>query len=416
MVPRTICRWTVLFAGAFVPCGVMAQDDHSLRPIIPMIEGCPVPDVQDVDLPPSGRVTVSTKHGIEFEAKINGQGPFLFMLDTGASVNLISPTMARQLGLPLGQTSYDLAALGGSTTVQGAHIDRLDIGELALTDQTFYTVTFPWKDGDGPVAAIGYPLLQRLAVRVDFDEERLTLSDPLRFRYVGTGVEMPLTMEDQSFKVRAKVDGLDGRFVVDTGNWGSLSIEPGFAKEHELARRLGAGVSRQATVGAAGAGPNSALVRVKTLQIGEATVSDVATELYDAPAFDWSGGDGTIGLEVLKQFNLTFDCRHGALYLEKNRLWGNVVDANRAGIETDPSTGIWKISSVRADGPGARAGVRVGDVILRIDGRKPTEDLFDVDDPAFLQPVGSVVRLEIGRGKRRRRIKVTLGESFPPSR
>ena len=46
--------------------------------------------------------------------------------------------------------------------------------------------------------------------------------------------------------------------------------------------------------------------------------------------------DGNVGRSILRQFNVTFDCMRGALYLEKNANWGKPVIFNRAGILFDP--------------------------------------------------------------------------------
>ena len=56
-----------------------------------------------------------------------------------------------------------------------------------------------------------------------------------------------------------------------------------------------------------------------------------------------------------------------------------------------------------AGSPAARAGVAIGDVLLQIDGRAPlnADNPLLEDDPAFLQPAGTVVRLRVQRGEKR---------------
>jgi S1-C subfamily serine protease len=58
--------------------------------------------------------------------------------------------------------------------------------------------------------------------------------------------------------------------------------------------------------------------------------------------------------------------------------------------------------------PAETAGVAIGDIIVRIDGRAPNDNPLQQDDPAFLQPVGTVVHLAIQRGGKIRKIDVTL--------
>jgi predicted aspartyl protease len=49
-------------------------------------------------MPPSGQVTVPAEGGLAFQMKVNGQGPFKTVFDTGA-VNVMGATFAQQLGL-----------------------------------------------------------------------------------------------------------------------------------------------------------------------------------------------------------------------------------------------------------------------------------------------------------------------------
>ena len=114
---------------------------------------------------------------------------------------------------------------------------------------------------------------------------------------------------------------------------------------------------------------------------------------------------GNVGRSVLRQFNATFDCMRGKLYLEKNANWGKPGIFNRAGIVIDPVDQGQKVMTILPGSPAEAAGLAVGDLITKIDGRAPSDDL---DDPAFLQPVGTVVRLVVKRGEGERRIDVTL--------
>ena len=65
--------------------------------------------VKNYRMPPSGQVTVPAEGGLTFQMKVNGQGPFKTVFDTGG-VNLISANFAAQLGLQVGEKAQ-LAAL-----------------------------------------------------------------------------------------------------------------------------------------------------------------------------------------------------------------------------------------------------------------------------------------------------------------
>jgi C-terminal processing protease CtpA/Prc len=61
--------------------------------------------------------------------------------------------------------------------------------------------------------------------------------------------------------------------------------------------------------------------------------------------------------------------------------------------------------TVLPESPGDVAGLAVGDIITGIDGQPPGDD---PEEPAFQQPVGTVVHLTVKRGDEVRKIDVTL--------
>jgi serine protease DegQ len=103
---------------------------------------------------------------------------------------------------------------------------------------------------------------------------------------------------------------------------------------------------------------------------------------------------GNIGQSILKQFNVTFDAMRGRLYLEKNSNWGKPGIFNRAGAILGKGDQGETVMTVLAGSPAESAGLHVGDVITAID-QKPPEDLSE--QPAFLQPEGTVVHLTAKR-------------------
>jgi predicted aspartyl protease len=126
-------------------------------------------------MPASGQVTVPAEGGLIFKMKINGQGPFRTIFDTGA-VNVVSTTFAKQLGLRVEETPVNVGAIGEAITAHTARVDTLTIGDLVVRDQTFYVLDIPSDAGD-PEMLIGWELMRRFAVRVDFEHEQLTFLD-----------------------------------------------------------------------------------------------------------------------------------------------------------------------------------------------------------------------------------------------
>jgi serine protease Do len=85
-----------------------------------------------------------------------------------------------------------------------------------------------------------------------------------------------------------------------------------------------------------------------------------------------------------------------------------ITPALAAGLRLSREWGV-VLGDVYPNGPAARAGLRVGDVILSVDG-KPMENGRQFDVTLYQRPVGSPVNLEVGRGLQRLTLKVPVLE------
>jgi len=378
----------------------------SIKPIC----GASSPSPGELEMPPSGKVVVSAKGGVEFDAMINGKGPFRLIFDSGAGVNTLNPTIAKQLGLRVdGPSQIILGGGSRSLTEQAANVALMRIGDLALHDQKFYIMPMPWGDGSGPVGVVGYELMRRLVVTVDYEREQLAFNLPQPFTYSGHGVKVQLEpmLTPFQIEVRGSVNGASGVFGIDTGDEASLALEQRFVGQYNLVKRLAPRYHGYAGSGVGGAMPAAYYGRVETLRIGDAEANHVVAFLFDGQALS-SKNAGNIGSRVLRQFNITFDVPHGVLYFEKNSNWGKPEIFNRAGIIVDSIMQNQKVMNVLPESAGEIAGVAIGDIIVQIDGRAPNNDPLQQDDPAFLQPVGTVVHLTVRRGDKTQKIEVTL--------
>lgn len=70
---------------------------------------------------------------IVLPVKVNGAGPFEFLLDTGASVTAVDAALADQLKLPMTGTVVT-ATLGSSSVLQRVHSNKLEVAGAAVRD------------------------------------------------------------------------------------------------------------------------------------------------------------------------------------------------------------------------------------------------------------------------------------------
>src|SRR5215203_4759734 len=111
--------------------------------------------------------------------RVNGQGPFQFILDTGAGTSLLAPELAQSLGVKSTGTKKGHTA-GGPVDVLLASVDSLAVGEVereavdvAIADLSMIGRAIGVKlDGD-----LGYNFLRHFRLSIDFRASELRLEE-----------------------------------------------------------------------------------------------------------------------------------------------------------------------------------------------------------------------------------------------
>jgi hypothetical protein len=385
---KMLLRFAVILPAVIACCSAVAG--------LTQTPGTP-PTHGDYTMPPSGRVTVPAEGGLIFQMKVNGQGPFSTVFDTGA-VNVISTGFAKQLGLMVEEKSTDFGAIGGAIKVRTAHVDALTIGDLVVKDQLFYVLDIP-SDAGTPQMLVGWELMQRFAVRMDFKGQT--------FQYAGHGDSLPLLMhkDGNGIDVEAKVDGIPGRFLLDSGNQTGLFLSAGFVKDHHLVEVLGARYRGYNGRGFGGPSPEVWFVRLHTFELGQLKMKGPIARLQTANDGFNENLAGNIGQDILNRFIVIVDCIHAVMYLEKNTAWNKPGVFNRTGMIVDYNQGSDEVKTVFPGSPAEAVGLKAGDRIVAINGNKPSDD---PNDPVFKLPIGTVLHLDVRRGETSQAYNITL--------
>ena len=364
-----------------------------------------VPFRKDYKMPPTGELTIPAEGGLTLQVTINGKGPFKTLFDTGA-VNFMSESFAHRLGLEADKQGIEVGTSSPARIqTHKIRVDTLQIGDLVLHDQTFYTAALP-DDGGTPALIVGYQLLRRFAVRIDHDRQTLTFYDGPRFHYSGSGTAVPLEIErdGNGLFVEASIGKASGRFLLDTGNNFGFSLTTAFTQKNDLVHALGAYFLAYDGRGFAGPSPEAYLVRVNKLRIGDVSAPSVIAHLTTDPS-DKSELAGNIGQSILGKFTEVFDCMRGKIYFEKTKNSDRPEVFNGAGLVFDSFGHGLQVMTVLPGGPGAQAGLQTGDLITAIDGKQPSDE---VNPPPFLQPPGTDLHLTVQHGSETREVSLTL--------
>ncbi|PYS52562.1 MAG: hypothetical protein DMF68_01215, partial [Acidobacteria bacterium] len=212
---------------------------------------------------------------------LNGKGPFRFIFDSGG-VAVISPEVARDLGLKIVGTSTD-GGVGEKTVERGATaISEVKVGDIRLADEEFGVISFAdtkYVFGANRIdGIIGYPLFKRFVVKIDYERQRLTFTEPSAFAYHGGGTIVALDFDAHLPLVNGSIDGIPGIFVIDTGTRSALLLYGPFKEKNNLRAKYKA--SLEGVTGWGIGGPvRSQLARIDSLKLGAVEVHNLVARL-----------------------------------------------------------------------------------------------------------------------------------------
>lgn len=338
----------------------------------------PASNPADSLLPTSGRATLPFRlvnNHIVVDVRINGKGPFPFMVDTGGH-DILTPATLRTLGLrPIGATpSFGAGEQANSSGY--VRVERIDAGGAVLTGQTMITLDFspPAVEGLTLGGMLGVEFFERFVVRVDYGAKTITFIDPHRFGTAdlsGAGTLVPFDFYEHMPQVAGTIDGRPARFDIDTGSRADVTFTRPFVEANGLRGAYPDGVT--ITDGWGVGGPSrSYVVRPRTLSLGEVTVDGPIAGLSAAKvgSFADEGSDGNIGSGLLKRFAVTFDYAHRRLYFRPlARPEADTGRFDRTGMWLNQGKDGLEIMDLAEGGPAATAGLKKGDTVLAIGGR-----------------------------------------------
>ena len=110
-------------------------------------------------------------HRMTVDALIDGQGPFRFLVDTGADRSVIASDVATKLGL-LGGTDVVVQGISRSIPATTARLRSLEVGPIALRDIAIPVLSREWLGADG---YLGLDVLNDRKVTFDFRNQLLTI-------------------------------------------------------------------------------------------------------------------------------------------------------------------------------------------------------------------------------------------------
>jgi hypothetical protein len=249
---------------------------------------------------------------------------------------------------------------------------------------------------EGKNGIIGSSLFKHFVVSIDYDNIKITLTNPEQFSYTGNGEAIPLEIErypmlkcETEMESGAKVPL---NLVIDIGNSDALTLNVGSAEAIILPNRTietyKVSLKNEIPVH---------IGRVKEFRIGGFHFKNVLCSFSTHTPPPWSK-EGNLGQGILERFNVTFDYSRQVMYLAPNDQFNDPFDFSMVGISfLRTENGLFRITRVFPDSPAADAGLKQGDLLKTIDDQVVTAVTRDEAYRLLQKKCGQEVTLEVLR-------------------
>ncbi len=250
---------------------------------------------------------------VRVTATINGRQKAWFILDSGASANMLNESVTEELGLVTVGT-MPAKGLGGYEEIDLVQTDSIQIGDLILLGQVAGSLELDHLGSVGPDGlpfggVLGYDFLSRFPVCIDYQNLQLTVYNPEAFVAPPGGVEVPFYLTLSIPTVAATLEGIEGEYIVDLGNPFGLIVHPLFAEAHDLIEKLDHVRDAGMAIGGIGGEIRSRTGLADLFRLGEVEVSDLTVLLAEGSGGLTQSEDlaGNIGNLVLENFRVLLD-------------------------------------------------------------------------------------------------------------
>lgn len=392
---------------------------------------------------------------------VNG-AELTFLLDTGVAETTIFSLENKELKLsPLEKMKF--SGLGASTSIEGFKSDH-NIGKIGEnfinTSFTLFIIldqdiNFSSHVGIPVNGIIGYHFFKNYPVAIDYTSKKITVynNDDLFRKKIKNFDELPISIERNKPYIFADVEMThekkSSKLLVDLGNSDAIWLFPTLIKDFVYNRPniddyLGRGFNGDIY------GKRS---RIHHFYLGNFKFEKPLTAMPDEFSIQHVSlvGDrkGSLGGEILRRFTTVFDYPNQKIYLKKNGNYNDPFHFNMSGLDFQQDGMLWEkdlinlesknkdnagtgtelinnnlqykfvlkplfsIAGVRKDSPADKAGLKKGDKLISINGKKTTDMTLQKIMEMMKSDEGKPINMLIERKNVELRLGFTLEDPIP---
>lgn len=302
-----------------------AATDPAVPPERVAPEAARMPDLQRAELDDALAIGGTEIDGKKIASRmtvavrVNGTGPYKFIVDSGADTSVVGERIAAGLKLPAGRRVI-LNSVTDSQIVDRVLVDELELGPTRVTNLEIPVL----RERDlGAEGMLGLDALVEQRLMLDFEQRLITVDDgrtPLP-RYEDVIVVTARLRKGQLILAQVTADSQRLDAVVDTGS--EITIG-NLALRDRLIRHRSANIIEVEVTGVTGTTSKMQIAYIDRLKIGGVMLQNVPIAFADIPPFRVFGLDkqpalllGTDVMENFRKVSLDFHDRKVRFQLKK---------------------------------------------------------------------------------------------------
>jgi len=324
--------------------------------------------------------------------KVNNSNELDIIFDSGLSqakmLLLMHNEMIDELDLKIIKTIPGARGAGSGKNVD-VHIAANNIIKLRdlKIDKMMVAVMDQKRDSSlfHNTGVIGNALLLNHVVEIDFNSSEFKLYDSEGFTVDDSWEEITIDIEKNLPVLRTTIN-IDGKkripvkLIVDTGGRGGLMLTTDSKAKLTLPDNS---IYKLSGTGLRGAvyGNHSRIAKTK---FGSYTIKkELASwiSISEAPILEDLSGDGVIGIDFLRRFNIIFDYYNHRILIKPNKYLNKFSDINMAGLSIiEMGSGERIIFHVIRGSQAYKKRIKKGDELLKINGKLINSlNIFEVE-------------------------------------
>ena len=294
-----------------------------------------------------------------------------FILDTGSSGISLDSTTVAYFKLKPEASDRTIRGIAGIKKVGFLYNRKLRFPNLTVDSLNFHVNDYSVLTsvyGEQIDGIIGYSLLSRYIVKIDYDSLNLDICSKGTIRYPRGGYLLkPIisTLPVQFARIKDETT-LNMRFLYDIGAGVCLMLSQDFVDDSSLIQKKrklwpkdGEGIGGKISM---------SLTLVKELKLGPYRFRNIPTyifeDTYNVTSYPYLGG--LIGNDILRRFNIIFNYAKRDIHLLPNSHFRDPFDYSYSGIELYFINGQIEMGAVAKGSPAELAGIKQGDIVVAV--------------------------------------------------